>query len=361
MSVKETELIIAAIFGIALAKVFGQKEISMSNELAVKNNDKLKEFIQKLEPEFTGIKVNESMSFEQEAYFAIQLLEKNDYLLKIARASSGSLRNAVKNVATIGLTLNPSLGLAYLVPRKNEVCLDISYLGLIKLAQDSGSIKDVKSELVYSGDEFVINGAFKEPTHNYKPFGDRGKLVGAYVLARTPEGSFLTTTMSLQEILDIRDSSESYKNENTRKYSPWVKHEGEMIKKTVIRRAYKLWPKTNKTALLEKAILASDNAQGIEFKSDYAQEKEDMDNDFPIPPEEKEIGSPNYRIQNAKLRGKQLKDIDIEELADYLDTLEKRHEKHPGKPWELEVKTSIREYLEAIEGEANTNLKQAEF
>lgn len=330
----------------------------MSN-LQVNENDKLVAFVNGLEDEFLRVQESRDISFTQEAYFAIQLLEKNDYTMKIARSNSKSLKRAVINVATIGLSLNPSMGLAYLVPRKNEVCLDISYLGLIKLAQDTGSIKDVKAEVVYSGDEFSINGAFSEPTHKFSPFGERGEIVGAYVVARTAENSFLTTTMSIDEIHIIRDSSESYKNPKTREYSPWTKHHNEMAKKTVIRRAYKSWPKTNTAHLLEKAIEVSDHAQDIEFvqqKTEYQLEQEQLDKDFPIPPEEKEIGAPTYRVQNAKFRGQQLKDIDIEDMADYIDTLKTRHEKNAPKSWELELITSMSEYLENYESESMANL-----
>lgn len=319
-------------------------------------NGKLKSFIDNLESDFSKVQVNTDLSFKQEAFFAIQLLEKNEYTLKVARANPTSLRNAVINVATIGLSLNSSMGLAYLVPRKNEICLDVSYLGLIKLAQDSGNIKDVKAELVFENDKFEINGAFKEPTHTYSPFQERGKLFGAYVVATTSNNTFLTTVMALDEILEIRNASESYKNERTRNYSPWVKHEGEMIKKTVIRRAYKMWPRANNTKVLERAIEISDEAQAIEFhqeKTEYQLEKEGMDRDFPIPPEEKEIGSPKYRIQNAKYRGMQLDEIDPEELTDYIILLDKRHGKHAPKSWELEVKASINEYLESLEEEAS--------
>lgn len=329
--------------------------------LTTNSNDKLATFINGLEGDFEQVKSTDEISFKQEAYFAIQLLEKNSYTMNIARSNPSSLRNAVINVATIGLSLIPSLGLAYLVPRKNEICLDISYLGLIKLAQASGGIKEVKAELVFQNDTFSINGAFNEPTHRFSPFSERGKLVGAYVVARTSTNSFLTTVMDIKEILEIRDSSESYKNEKTRNYSPWVKHEGEMIKKTVIRRAYKMWPKLGNAQVLEKAISVSDEAQGIEFKTEYQQEVEDMEKDFPIPPEEKVSGSPLYRIQNAKLRGKQLKDVDPEELADYLDTLNKRHEKNAPKSWELEVKLSIKEYLESLELDMNGQFSSDEI
>lgn len=651
------------------------------SDLVLKENDKLVNFIHGLENEFIEVLVNDNVAFKQEAYFAVQILEKNDYALRIARNAPKSLKNAIINVATIGLSLNPTMGLAYLVPRKNEICLDISYLGLIKLAQDVGGVIDVKAEIVHEKDTFEITGAFKEPNHAFSPFSDRGGVVGAYVVARTPSDHYLTTVMPISEIKLIRDSSESYKNANTRKYSPWVKHEGEMIKKglaldteiptisgwkkmedmevgdvvfdkdgkpvtvkdvseikhitcykitfannesiicdnehrwvaryggshlykkpftvitvnemykakedglavtipiqgnldtpvatlpidpyllgywlgdgtarrsqvtcckedlenlkaailkagfqvgkvtrdkrgsnsycvgiikgllvslreagllnnkhvppkylrasieqrkqllaglldsdghickargrvhfsnknksltlavyelaaslsdsptykvremkgfgvttiahivhwkpsfcpcvnprkaknyvprkilpyraikkieiiptvptrcisvtgdsetflagrnmvpthnTVIRRAYKSWSKSEKVTLLDKAIAISDEAQAIEFKSEYQQDIDDMDRDFPIPPEEKEIGSPEYRVQNAKFRGKQLKDVDNDDLFAYVETLDKRHEKNEAKGWELTLKESINMYLSVFDND----------
>jgi hypothetical protein len=71
----------------------------------------------------------------------------------------------------------------------------------------------------------------------------------------------------------------------------------------------------------------------------------EIDADFPIPPGESVIGSPEYRIQNAKYRGKQLKNISEEELTAYYDVLESRIKKGSAKDWEHEVFSSIGEYL----------------
>ncbi len=45
--------------------------------------------------------------------------------------------------------------------------------------------------------------------------------------------------MSIDEIFDIRGRSEAFKRGN----GPWKTDEGEMIRKTVVMRAYKYWPK----------------------------------------------------------------------------------------------------------------------
>ena len=62
-----------------------------------------------------------------------------------------------------------------------------------------------------------------------------------------------------------------------------------------------------------------------------------------------EIGHPDFMVQNAKFRGKQLKDIDDEELVSYYDTLEARSKKQKLKDWEAELMQSIALYMESIE------------
>jgi hypothetical protein len=69
----------------------------------------------------------------------------------------------------------------------------------------------------------------------------------------------------------------------------------------------------------------------------------DLDKDFPIPENEKIIGD-DYRVQYAKFRGKQLKDISVDELEDYRETLRDRVKKG-AKPWEQELFAVINTYL----------------
>ena len=92
-------------------------------------------------PQFLAVLSDKAIEWDREAQFACQIIQANDYLLKIALADKTSLRNAVVNVAAIGISLNPASKLAYLVPRKGQVCLDISYMGLMHIAQQSGAIQ----------------------------------------------------------------------------------------------------------------------------------------------------------------------------------------------------------------------------
>lgn len=202
---------------------------------------------------FVSVLTDRSLNFEREAEFAIQTIAASDYSTKLALNNRQSVVNAVTNIAAIGISLNPAKKQAYLVPRDGKICLDISYIGLMDLAMNTGAIRWAQAELVYSGDNFALNGFDKPPTHSFNPFAkDRGDVIGVYVVVKTADGDYLTETMSMDEVNAIRDRSSAWKAYVEKgKSCPWVTDPGEMAKKTCVKRAYKFWPKTDR---LEEAI-----------------------------------------------------------------------------------------------------------
>ena len=231
--------------------------------------------IYEIAPAFESVAVDKGIVFAREAEFAIQALLANDYSLKIARENPQSVRDAVTNIAAIGISLNPAKKQAYLVPRKGGISLVISYMGLLDLAVQSGSIMWGQAEQVFAADRFILNGFDKPPLHERNPFAtDRGTLVGVYVVVKTREGDYLTTTMTAQEVYDIRDRSDAWKAYKEKGRScPWVTDEGEMVKKTVIKRAAKTWPRSDRVDAAVHHL--NENAdEGITF--------ERTDNDDPL-------------------------------------------------------------------------------
>ncbi|KIQ21580.1 recombinase RecT [Xanthomonas campestris] len=209
---------------------------------------------------FMSVLADRSINFEREAGFAIQVLQSNDYALKVALSNRQSVVDAVINIAAIGISLNPAKRQAYLVPRDGKICLDISYIGLLDLAIDSGSIRWGQAKLVHEVDVFALNGLDQAPHHQHDPFRkDRGEVIGAYVVVKTPEGDYLTETMSRDEIDGIMRRSQTVKSG---KSSPWKSDWGEMARKTVVKRGYKYWPKTDR---LDQAIhhLNTDSGEGL--------------------------------------------------------------------------------------------------
>ncbi len=213
---------------------------------------------------FLSVLTDRSINFEREAGFAVQAILANDYAKSIALGNRQSVIDAVTNVAAIGISLNPAKRQAYLVPRDRKICLDISYMGLMDLAISTGSLRWAQADIVRQADVFRLNGFDNPPTHNFDPFNrERGDIVGVYVVVKTADGEYLTTTMTTDEVNAIRDRSSAWKAWVEKKKScPWVTDWSEMAKKTCVKRAYKYWPKTDR---LEKAIhhLNTENGEGL--------------------------------------------------------------------------------------------------
>ena len=223
----------------------------MNNELTVWDGA-----VASAEPMFAEIAAEEGnlVNFKKEAMFATQSLQNSEYLRK---ANPQTIQNAVINIASIGLSLNPALAFAYLVPRDGRCVLDISYKGMVKIATDTGSILWAKAEIVRSSDEFTYNGFGLLPDHKYNPFEKgRGDVIGAYCVAKLSDGSYMVEVMGLEELNKVRDTSRA-------KNGPWKTWYEEMAKKTVIKRAYKSWPKTSQR--LATAVQIVNEHEGIDL------------------------------------------------------------------------------------------------
>jgi len=206
------------------------------------------------------VKLTDENTFKKECSFAMQHFNKNDFL---AKSTIESKLEAVLNVAQIGLTLNPVLKFAYLVPRSAKIggqfvvqChLEPSYQGLVKLITDTGSATSVYAHIVYEGDEFEETlGTSVEILHRPKRTSKEIKMV--YAVAVLQDGKKQVEVMTVEEVNEIREGSESYKAFLKNKNIPciWEKHYSEMARKTVIKRLCKYLPKTQQWEKIAQAI-----------------------------------------------------------------------------------------------------------
>lgn len=211
---------------------------------ALQQRDVFRSLIDQAESDFRTAAARTGLDWQAEALYALQACENNPFLGDIAKKNPLTIRMSVVNVALIGLSLNPAMQLAFLVPRDGRIILDISYRGLIKLATDTGSILWAKAELVYEKDQFEYRGPAQTPHHVCDPFStERGEFRGAYCIAKTVDGEILVEVMSAADIFKARDQSPAYAK---KKSGPWVEWFAEMCKKVVIKRASKTWPRTDR-------------------------------------------------------------------------------------------------------------------
>lgn len=184
------------------------------------------------------------MAFAREINFAVQAMMNNSYLVTCARNNPDDLVNAIKNVALTGSTLNPTLKLAYLVPFKGKITLMASYMGLVDILVNSGLAVKVEAHPVFPGDDFeMVHGTNGYVKHRPDPWGSKKpeELLGCYFYVQFVGGGELFDTLSKDEIDDIKRRSPSVEKGKT---SPWDTDYIEMAKKTAVRRAFKMCPKT---------------------------------------------------------------------------------------------------------------------
>lgn len=185
----------------------------------------------------------------------------------LMRHPPGLIFREVSKAAALGLYLDPHLGEAYIIDAYNyktkrpEPQLRVGYLGMIKLAKQSGEINQVYAHEVHANDFIEAEqGAVKSLVHKPKLFTDRGPIIGYYAVVKFTNGDFDYEPMDIAQIHGIRDRSDGWKafKADKIKSTPWSTDEGEMSKKTVIRRLTKRMPKSPELA---SAIRIEDEAE----------------------------------------------------------------------------------------------------
>jgi len=130
---------------------------------------------------------------------------------------------------------------AYLVPFKNnktgrlEAQMMIGYMGYITLAKRAEAIKSCAAEVVYPGDEFLIElGSEMSVKHRPRLDGraDTSLIKGAYAWCRLSDDTVMVEYMTRDQIERVRAVSKAGASES----GPWTQWWDMMARKTVIRR-----------------------------------------------------------------------------------------------------------------------------
>lgn len=187
----------------------------------------------------------------RERDFAVQAIMRDNRFEKIAREE---IVLAMKNLAYMGLTLNPTRQHATMIASYDKTLRRytargmVMYRGLMFLATEAGA-HGLKVEVVYRDDKFehgsssARGGDWYDYQLNPNVDRDDKNFVGVFVAAKMPAGDLKVEWVPRKDILKIRDQSDSYLDDQGKpsKWSPWVKWFEEMAKKAALRRASKRW------------------------------------------------------------------------------------------------------------------------
>lgn len=174
----------------------------------------------------------------------------------------------VCKAAAVGLLLDPQLREAWIVPGSNGPQLRVGYVGMCKLARQTGEVDAVYPHEVCAKDRFLCRlGTNKCLEHEPPPmFAERGPVVGYYAVIKLKGGEPDFELMSVADVHRIRDRTDAWRafTAGKIKSTPWGTDEVEMAKKTVLRRLLKRQPQSPELA---RALDMEDEADYPELRN----------------------------------------------------------------------------------------------
>lgn len=218
----------------------------MENKLEINPLVLVRQRIESCEKQY--ITLADKQSYLREAGFIYNILQESKTLLEIAINNPTSLKKAMLNLARTDLTLNPTLQLAYFIPRNGKICLDISYKGYIEAGNKAGitlSARGVRqTELDNGAFEYHYTNGNHLLQHTPSLFSDE-PFIGYYACAYHSQTNKIVAfhLMTTKEIEAVRNTySQSYKSEGNK--SIWAKNFNDMALKTVLRKLWNYIPKS---------------------------------------------------------------------------------------------------------------------
>jgi recombination protein RecT len=149
-----------------------------------------------------------STGIDGQTLVRIALRALSDPRSKLRECSPDSIYSALTIAAQLGLEPTGVNGEAHLVPFKGRCQLIPGYQGLIKLAHQSGKVRDVWAEVVRDGDIFQVTKGTKREIIHRPILGDEdAELIAVYACAELEGGIVHFEVMSAAQIEKVRKSS----------------------------------------------------------------------------------------------------------------------------------------------------------
>lgn len=199
---------------------------------------------------------------------------------ELLECDSASLLKAAAEAAELGLSLNPHLGEAWILKVWNkklndgkggyEAQLRPGFIGLMKLAKQSGEVKQIVANIRYSNDPWTMTMVPPLLRHEAAE-GPRGEKLGAYCWWKLKDGEEQFEYIEAEKIEKIKLRSSS-KNRDGDVVGPWVTDEDEMWRKTPVRRARKYMPQSPEMEKFHHAV-ARENEMDYEDDEDERNER----------------------------------------------------------------------------------------
>jgi recombination protein RecT len=170
----------------------------------------------------------------------------------LAKCTPISVAACVVQSSILGLEPSSVLGESYLVPfwngktKQKECQLIPGYMGLLKLARQSGEVSMIDAQIVFANDQFEFHkGSEIWWRHKWERTGERGEPEGVWAGYVLKDGSRNFEYWTLEQIERHRDRySKGAYDSDGKLTGAWKDSPEWMWKKTVLRQLIKLMPKS---------------------------------------------------------------------------------------------------------------------
>ena len=213
-------------------------------------------------------------SAERLSKIVLSDVRKNPKLLSCEKTS---FLAAVSQIASLGLEPGV-LGNCYLLPFDNykkkttECQLIIGYRGMIDLIFRSGKVATIQAHTVDEKDEFSFNYGRKPDIYHVPSREQSGNIIYVYAAVTFKDESFQFVVMTMDEVNKIKACSKGANNVS----HPWNTWAEEMMKKTALKRLFKLVP----ISIEVSQAIAVDESESV--ASDFLIETEEAQETLPI-------------------------------------------------------------------------------
>ena len=246
--------------------------------------------IDRMEPEFQRAMPQgaEARQLVRDAQTALRQVKD------LAKCEPATVLGALMTCSQLGLRPGV-LGQAYLLPfwdskaRTHKAQLVIGYKGLLSLVYRSGMVETVAARIVYENDEFLLEYGLGADTLIHRPpagFGDRGRPVAYYAIARMKDGGYaITDPMGVEAM-----QKHAAKHSKAAKFGPWKDHFDQMALKTMLRKLCQTLPQSTEIAqavMHDGAVRADTTPAAVDQTPDYVEgeviEGDNLDEQAPPP------------------------------------------------------------------------------
>lgn len=230
----------------------------MTNAMTTTNYSAIKKYAnsEEIKQIFRGIVGNEHA--EGYIYSVIVAVSASDQL---QQCTPQSIMRSAARAATLGLSCDPALGQAYLVPFKDEATLIPGWRGIRDMAYRTGQIAKINVGFLAEGQEWVEDQLTGDG--HIEGIPKSNKPVGYFAYMKTFSGREHSLYMSNE---DIQAHKEKYAKGFNRANSAWNTDFHKMAKKTVLSQLLKQWAPLDPTG----AVVAN-----LEYAADGIDEMPD--------------------------------------------------------------------------------------